>query len=149
MERTLVIVKPDAVQRGLIGPVITRLECRGLKIVAMKMIQIDEALAKRLYATHEGKPFFEGLISFITSAPVVVMVLEGKNAIEITRSTMGATDPAKADPGTIRADYALEIRRNLVHGSDGPETARTEIALFFDERELLSYQRDTERWISG
>jgi len=149
VERTLVIVKPDAVQRGLIGPVITRLECRGLKIVAMKMIQIDEALAKRLYATHEGKPFFEGLISFITSAPVVVMVLEGKNAIEITRSTMGATDPAKADPGTIRADYALEIRRNLVHGSDGPETARTEIALFFDERELLSYQRDTERWISG
>jgi len=147
MERTLVIVKPDAVQRGLTGPIITRLERRGLKIVAMKMIQIDEALAKRHYAVHEGKPFFEGLITYITSAPVVVMVVEGRNAIGITRSTMGATDPAKAAPGTIRADYSLEIGRNLVHGSDGPETARTEVALFFDEDEILSYRRDVDPWV--
>lgn len=147
MERTLVIIKPDAVQRGLIGEVISRLERRGLKIVAMKMIQMDEPLARTHYAVHEGKPFFEGLIQFITSAPVVVMVLEGENAIAITRNTMGGTDPAKAAPGTIRADLGLDVRRNLVHGSDGPETARTEIALFFQESEILSYQRDMDRWL--
>lgn len=147
MERTLVIVKPDAVQRGLIGPVITRLEQRGLRIVGLKMIQITPDLARRHYAIHEGKPFFDGLIRYITSAPVVVMVVEGTKAIEVVRATMGATNPAAAAPGTIRADYALEIGRNLVHGSDGPETAKTEIALFFAPEELLEYSRDTDRWI--
>lgn len=147
MERTLVIIKPDGVQRGLVGPIIARLERRGLKIVALKMIQIDEALARRHYGIHEGKPFFKGLISYILSGPVVVMVLEGRNAIEITRSTMGATNPAAAAPGTIRADFALEIGRNLVHGSDGPDTARTEVALFFDEDEILSWSRETDAWI--
>ena len=147
MERTLVIVKPDGVQRQLIGPIITRLEGRGLKIVALKMIRVSPDLARKHYAVHEGKAFFEPLIKYITSAPVVAMVAEGPHAIEVTRNTMGATNPVKAAPGTIRADYALEIGRNLVHGSDGPETAVAEIALWFAESEVLSYQRDADRWI--
>ena len=147
MERTLVIVKPDAVQRGLIGPIIARLERRGLRIVGLKMIQITHDLARKHYAIHEGRPFFDGLIRYITSAPVVVMVVEGTKAIEIVRATMGGTNPVAAAPGTIRADYGLEIGRNLVHGSDGPETAETEINLFFEAEELLQYSRDTDKWI--
>lgn len=147
MERTLIIVKPDAVQRGLIGRIVTRFERRGLRIAAMKLIHIDEALAQRHYAIHEGKPFYEPLIAYITSSPVVVMVLEGNDAIEIVRRTMGATNPAEAAPGTIRADFGLEIGRNLVHGSDGPDTAAFEVSLFFDEDEILSYDRDTDPWI--
>jgi nucleoside-diphosphate kinase len=147
LERTLVIIKPDGVQRGLIGPIITRLERRGLKITAMKMIQMDYDLAQRHYAIHEGKPFYERLLEYITSAPVVVMVVEGKEAIEVVRRTMGATNPMEAAPGTIRADYGLEIGLNLVHGSDGAETAAFEIPLFFNEDEILSYSRDTDRWI--
>jgi len=147
VERTLVIVKPDGVQRQLIGPIVTRLEQRGLKIVAMKMMQVSQDLARKHYAIHEGKPFFEPLIRYITSAPVVAMVVEGPNAIEITRNTMGATNPVKAAPGTVRADYALEIGRNLVHGSDGPETAAAEVALWFAKSEIVSYQRDVDRWI--
>ena len=147
VERTLVLIKPDGVQRGLVGAIIERLERRGLKIVGLKLVQVSEELARRHYAVHEGKPFFEGLIRYITSAPVVAMVLEGPNAIEITRATMGATHPAQAAPGTIRADYALEIGRNLVHGSDGPETARTEIALWFEPEELIEYERDVDRWV--
>ncbi len=147
MERSLVIIKPDGVQRGLIGAIISRLENRGLKIVAMKMIQMDEELARRHYAIHEGKPFFEGLIKYITSGPVVVMVVEGPRAVEIVRKTMGATNPADASPGTIRADFALEIGRNLIHGSDSLETAEREINLFFHPSEILSYTRDTDRWI--
>ena len=147
MERTLVIIKPDGVQRGLIGPIITRLERRGLKITALKMIQMDYDLAQRHYAVHEGKPFYERLLEYITSAPVVVMVVEGKEAIEVVRRTMGATNPMEASPGTIRADYGLEIGLNLVHGSDGAETAAFEIPLFFNEDEILSYSRDTDRWI--
>ena len=147
MERTLVIVKPDGVQRGLIGETISRLERRGLKIVAMRMIWMDTDLAKRLYGVHEGKPFFEKLITYITSGPVVVMVVEGKAVIEVVRRTLGATAPAEAAPGTIRADFALEVGRNLVHGSDSPETAAFEIPLFFREDEILSYARDTDRWI--
>jgi nucleoside-diphosphate kinase len=147
MERTLIIIKPDAVQRGLIGRIITRFERRGLRIAAMKLMHIDEALAKRHYAVHEGKPFYEPLIDYITSSPVVVMVLEGNQAIEIARRTMGATHPAEAAPGTIRADFGLEVGRNLVHGSDGPETARFEVALFFDEEEILSYDRNNDPWI--
>jgi nucleoside-diphosphate kinase len=147
LERTLVIIKPDAVQRGLVGPIVTRFERRGLRIVGMKLMQIDKALAERHYAIHEGKPFYEPLIRYITSAPVVVLVLEGNDAIEIVRRTMGATKPAEAAPGTIRADFGLEIGRNLVHGSDGPDTAAFEVPLFFAEEELLSYERDTDRWI--
>ena len=147
MERTLVIIKPDAVQRGLIGEIINRFERRGLRIAGMKLMHIDEALARRHYAIHEGKPFFEPLIQYITSSPVVVMVLEGNDAIEVVRHTMGATNPTEAAPGTIRADFGLEIGRNLVHGSDGSETAAFEVPLFFSESEVLSYERDTDRWI--
>ena len=147
MERTLIIIKPDGVQRGLMGEIIGRFERRGLRIAAMKMIWIDERLASEHYAIHQGKPFYEGLIAYITSSPVVVMVLEGNRAIEVARRTMGATAPAEAVPGTIRADFGLEIGRNLVHGSDGPETAAREVALFFDEEEILGWERDTDRWI--
>lgn len=147
MQRTLIIIKPDAVQRGLIGKIINRFERRGLRLAGLKLIHIDEALAQRHYAIHEGKPFYDSLIEYITSSPVVVMILEGNDAIEIARRTMGATNPAKAAPGTIRADFGLEIGRNLVHGSDGKDTAQFEVSLFFDEEELLSYNRDNDRWI--
>jgi nucleoside-diphosphate kinase len=147
MEQTLVIVKPDGVQRGLIGEIVGRFERRGLRVVAMKLMQITEDLAERHYAIHKGKPFYPGLIEYITSGPVVVMVWEGNGAIEIVRSTMGATRPADAAPGTIRADFGLEVGRNLVHGSDGLETAAFEIGLFFAPEEILAYTRDTDRWI--
>ncbi len=147
MDRTLIIVKPDGVQRGLVGEVIARFERRGLKIVGVKLLQIDESLARRHYAVHEGKPYFDSLIHHITSAPSVVMVLEGNNAIKVARRTMGSTDPSEAAPGTIRADYGLEMRRNLVHGSDSPSTAAMEISLFFGEGELVDWARDTDRWI--
>ena len=147
MERTLVIVKPDAVQRGLIGAVVERFERRGLRIVAMKMMCIGPKLACKHYGEHEGKPFYPGLISFITSGPVVVMVLEGNNAIAIARATMGSTNPTNAAPGSIRADFGAQTERNLVHGSDGPESAAREIACFFSDDEILDYQRDMDRWI--
>jgi nucleoside-diphosphate kinase len=147
MERTLVIIKPDGVQRGLIGEIISRLERRGLKVVAMKMIQISRELAAKHYGVHVGKPFYEGLVNYITSSPVVVMVVEGKGAIDLVRQTMGATNPLQAAPGTIRADLAVEIGRNLVHGSDGPETAAFELDLFFREDELVAWDRDVERWV--
>ena len=148
MERTLVIIKPDGVQRGLVGPILTRLERRGLRLAAMKLIQITPELAARHYHIHQGKPFYEALIDFITSGPVVVAVIEGQDAINTVRKTMGATNPAQAEPGTIRADYALEIGRNLVHGSDGGDTAAYEIPLFFTEAEILSYERAIDAWIN-
>jgi nucleoside-diphosphate kinase len=148
MERTLVIIKPDGVQRGLIGPILTRLERRGLRFAAMRLMQISPELAARHYAVHKGRPFYEGLLSFITSGPVVVAVVEGQNAITIVRETLGATNPAEAKPGTIRADFGLEIGRNLVHGSDGPETAAYEVALYFAEDEILSYERAIDGWIN-
>ncbi len=147
LQRTLIIIKPDAVQRGLIGEILGRFERRGLRIVAMKMIHIDRELAERHYAVHKDKPFFPGLINYITSSPVVVAVLEGTRAVEIVRATMGATDPLAASPGTIRGDLSVEIGRNLVHGSDSLETAENEIALFFEAEEILSYSRDNDRWI--
>jgi nucleoside-diphosphate kinase len=139
MQQTLVLLKPDAVERKLVGEIISRLEKRGLKIVAMKMIRMDEALAKRHYAIHEGKPFFEELVEFITSGPIVAAVFEGKDAVTEVRSVMGATDPADAAPGTIRADLAEDIGHNLIHGSDSEETAEKEIKLFFSEAEILDY----------
>jgi len=147
LEHTLVIIKPDAVQRRLTGEIITRFERRGLRIVGMKLMQIDEALARRHYAVHEGKSFYEPLIRYITASPVVVMALEGNDAIEVVRRTMGATNPAEAAPGTIRADFGMEIGRNLVHGSDGAETAAFEVPLFFTDEEIISYERDADRWI--
>jgi len=147
VERTLVIVKPDGVQRGLAGAITSRFERRGLRIAAMKLMQIPLDLAEQLYAVHKGKRFYEPLLQYITSGPVVVMVLEGRDVIETVRRTMGATNPAQAAPGTIRADFALETGRNLVHGSDSPETAAYEMPLFFGDEEILSYPRDTDRWI--
>lgn len=147
MERTLIIVKPDGVQRGLIGPIITRLEQRGLRIVAMKMIRMDQALARRHYAIHEGKPFYEPLVAYITSAPVVLLVIAGEGVVQMVRQTVGATDPAKAAPGTIRGDLGVTIGRNLIHASDSVENGHQEVALFFDEAELQSYERDVDRWI--
>ncbi|MDQ7028291.1 MAG: nucleoside-diphosphate kinase [Ardenticatenia bacterium] len=147
MERTLVIVKPDGVQRGLTGEVIRRLEQRGLKVIALKMLHVSRELAERHYAVHKGKPFYEPLIEYITSSPVVVMVVEGKAAIRVVRKTVGATNPADAEPGTIRADYALEIGRNIVHASDAPETAEAEIAIWFRAEELCPYERSLDTWI--
>ena len=147
MERTLILVKPDAVQRGLIGEVLGRLEARGLRIVGLRLMHVDEALARRHYAEHDGKPFFAGLVDYITSSPLVAAVLEGPDAIAAARQTMGATRPTEAAPGTIRGDLGLEVGRNLVHGSDGPESAAREIALFFGEEPLPSWNRDTDRWI--
>ena len=147
-QRTLVLAKPDALQRGLASTIIARLEARGLKIVALKLIQIDRELAQRHYQAHVDKPFFASLVEFITSAPVIAMVVQGKNSVELVRQTMGETDPARAQPGTIRGDLGLDIGRNLVHGSDSPEAARQEIALFFDEKEILDYSRDVDPWIT-
>lgn len=148
LQRTLIIVKPDAVQRGLIGPILSRFEQKGLRIAALKLMQIDRQLAERHYAVHQGKPFYEGLVAFISSAPVVVGVLEGPDAIAATRTIMGATNPVTADPGSIRGLYALEIGQNLIHGSDSPETAAYEIDLYFHPGDIVSYRRDVDRWIS-
>lgn len=145
-ERTLVLVKPDGVQRLLVGRILGRFEERGLKIVGLKLVRVDRSLAERHYAVHKGKPFFEGLLAFITSSPLVAMVLEGPQAIAVVRSMVGATRPAEAAPGTIRGDLALETAQNLIHASDGPETATTEVALWFAADELLAYDREVDRW---
>ena len=147
MEQTLVLIKPDGVQRSLIGEIVTRLERRGLKLRGMKFMQMTRELASVHYEAHIGKPFYDGLVGYITSGPIVAMVWEGKDAIQIVRTTMGATNAAAAAPGTIRGDFAVEIGRNLVHGSDGPESAAREVALFFQEAELVAWPRETDRWI--
>ena len=147
MERTLVLVKPDGVQRGLIGPIISRLEQRGLKLVGMKLMQVDDALARRHYEEHVDRPFFGGLVDFITSGPVVAMAWESNGAVEAVRATMGQTNPTTSPPGTIRGDLGLDIGRNLVHGSDSPESAQRELSLFFSESELLDYERANDLWI--
>jgi nucleoside-diphosphate kinase len=147
LERTLIIIKPDGVERALIGPIISRFERRGLKLVGMKMMQVSDELARKHYAVHEGKPFFEPLIEYITSAPVVVVVLEGPDAIRIARNTIGVTKPGEATPGSIRGDFGMMVGRNLVHGSDSPENGAAEISLWFDESELLDYERVIDRWI--
>jgi nucleoside-diphosphate kinase len=146
-ERTLVLAKPDAMQRGLAGEIIRRLEQRGLKIVAMKLMQIDEGLARRHYAEHEGKPFFPGLVDYITSAPVVAMVFDGPSAVQAVRSAIGSTNPAEATPGSIRGDFALERGKNLVHASDSVESGQREVALFFAPGELIDWSRDSDSWI--
>ena len=140
-------MKPDAMQRGLAGEILSRLERRGLRIAALRLFQMDEAMARRHYGEHEGKPFYEGLISYITACPIIAAVLEGSDAVEVVRRTVGATNPAEAEAGTIRGDLALETGRNLIHGSDSPESAKREIALFFREDELHSYPRDVDRWL--
>jgi nucleoside-diphosphate kinase len=142
-----VIIKPDGVQRGLTGEIIARLERRGLRLVALKMMRVSRDLAERHYAIHQGKSFYEPLVNYITSDPVIVLVMEGNKAIEAVRQTVGATNPTAAAPGTIRADFALEIGRNLIHASDGPETAAFELGLWFKPEELMDWKRDGERWV--
>ena len=145
-ERTLVLVKPDGVQRLLAGRIIGRFEERGLKIVGLKLLHVDRALAERHYAIHRERPFFAGLVAFITSSPLVALALEGPNAIAVVRSMVGATRPNEAAPGTIRGDFALETAQNLIHASDGPETATAELAMWFRPEELVDYPRDIDRW---
>lgn len=146
-ERTFVMLKPDAVQRCLVGEIIQRLERSGLTLVAMKFMQMSEELAKRHYAEHEGKPFYDKLVSYITSGPVVPMVWEGANAVDLVRKLLGATDPQEAAAGTIRSDYGQEIGRNIIHGSDSKSSAEREISLFFTDSELISYSRIDEEWV--
>ncbi len=146
-ERTLVLCKPDAVQRGLVGRVISRLEEKGVKIVGLKMMEVDEALARRHYQEHVQKPFFSDLVSFITSSPVVALAVEGENAVEVVRSLMGATNPQKAVPGTIRGDFGLSLTKNLVHGSDSLASAERELALFFSAEELCAYPLAVGPWV--
>ena len=148
MERSLVILKPDAVQRGLVGAILGRLEQRGLKIIGMKLIHMDRDLAERHYADHKGKSFFAGTVEYITSGPVVVLVIAGENVIQMIRNTVGATNPLNAAPGTIRGDYAVTIGRNLIHASDSPENGEKELKNFFREDELLQdFVRSTDPWI--
>lgn len=148
-EQTLVLVKPDGVQRSLIGEVIGRFERRGLQLVALKLLRMNRALAEQHYAEHVAKPFFDGLVRFITAAPVVAMVWEGPDAVSLVRATMGATDPRNAAPGTIRGDHALSIGANVVHGSDSPGRAAEEIALFFQPAELVSWDPALAGWLTG
>jgi len=147
MERSLVLIKPDAVQRALTGQIISRLERKGLKIAAMKMLHMDRGLAERHYAVHKGKPFFDDLVGFITSGPLIAIVFQGENAVQVIRQMMGETDPVKATAGTIRGDFGIDIGHNLVHGSDSPENASEEIDLFFSAKEILDYRRELDTWI--
>ncbi len=149
IQQTLVLIKPDAVQRGLVGEIISRFERKGLKVVALKMLHMDEALAKRHYAIHEGKSFFAQLVAFITSSPLVAIVFEGAEAVEVVRRLIGETNPLQATPGTIRGDFGLDVGHNLIHGSDSEENASGEIELFFSPGKLLGYQREVDKWITG
>ena len=147
MDRTLVLIKPDGVQRGLMGEVITRLEQRGLRLVGAKFMQVSQELAETHYAIHKGKPFYDGLIAYITSAPVMAMVWEGPNAIAAVRQTMGATRPTEAAPGSVRHDFALEVGRNITHASDSVENGQAEVSLWFTEQELVDWVRANDPWI--
>ena len=148
-QRTLVLIKPDGVQRGLVGEIIRRLENRGLMLIALDLRQVSTAFAEQHYAVHKGKPFYNGLVKYITSAPLVAMVWEGTEAIKAVRQTVGATNPLEAAPGTIRHDLALLTSRNLIHASDSPETAEAEIKLWFKDENIVAWQRDHENWVSG
>jgi nucleoside-diphosphate kinase len=147
VERTLVLVKPDGVQRGLIGEVISRLERRGLRLVGAKFMQVSQALAETHYAIHKGKPFYDGLIRYITSAPVMAMVWEGPNAVAAVRQTMGSTKPTEAAPGSLRHDFALQVGRNLTHASDSPENGSLEVSLWFEPDQLVDWSRSVDPWI--
>ena len=147
MQRTLILIKPDGVQRGLIGPIVERFERRGLKLVGMKFMQMSRELAERHYAIHQGKPFYDSLVNYITSGPIVAMAWEGKGVVLTARKMMGATNPQNAEPGTIRGDFAVDMGMNVVHGSDSPESAERELGIFFKPEELVSWDRSNERWI--
>ena len=147
MERTLILIKPDAMQRGLAGDILARFERRGLRLAALRLLKVDRATAQEHYAEHVGKPFFRGLVRYITSSPIIAAVYEGTNAVAAARQLMGSTRPTEATPGTIRADFGLEVGRNLVHGSDSVTSARREIAIFFPGERLLTWKRDIDPWV--
>lgn len=147
IERTFVMIKPDGVQRGLVGSIISRFEQKGLKLVGLKFMHASECLLRQHYAEHEGRPFFEPLVKYVQSGPVVAMVLEGPDAIKVGRLLIGTTDPSKSPPGTIRGDLALQTRKNLIHGSDSSESAQREIELWFGQRELVGWEKDSDKWL--
>tara|TARA_B100001750_G_scaffold54740_1_gene41642 strand:- start:2783 stop:3226 length:444 start_codon:yes stop_codon:yes gene_type:complete len=147
MEKSLILLKPDSIQRSLVGPIISKIEQKGIKIVGIRMLQVDENLAKQHYHIHEGKPFFTNLIEFITSAPIIAIVFEAPNCVSQIRSIVGATDPSEANPGTIRGDLASTIDANLIHASDSIESAEYESELFFPNNEIFDYQKDIEKWL--
>lgn len=147
MERTFLAIKPDAVQRGLVGEIIGRFEAKGFKLIGLKLMQVSRETAENHYGEHKGKPFFDGLVSFITSSPIVAMAWEGKGVVLTARKMMGATNPQNAEPGTIRGDFAVDMGMNVVHGSDSPESAERELGIFFKPEELVSWDRSNERWI--
>ncbi|MHA1302443.1 MAG: nucleoside-diphosphate kinase [Candidatus Heimdallarchaeaceae archaeon] len=147
MEREFVMIKPDGVQRGLVGEVISRIEQVGLKIIGLKMLQLSKEMAEEHYQVHKGKPFYEGLIEYITSGPVVAMVVEGKEAVKLTRKLVGATNPIDAVPGSIRGDYAIDIGRNIIHAGDSPENAEIEYKIYFSEEEFVQYSKINEKWL--
>jgi nucleoside-diphosphate kinase len=147
MQRTLIIFKPDCVQRRLVGQILGRFESKGLRVAALKMIRVDRALGEKHYAEHQGKPFFNGLIEFITGGPVVVGVLEGNEAVSVVRAMLGATSGVAAAPGTVRGDFSISKQNNLIHGSDSPESAQREIALWFQSHELIEYAIEGSRWV--
>ncbi len=149
MQRTLILLKPDCVQRRLVGALLKRFEQKGLRLAAMKLVRADRGLAEKHYAVHKGKPFYESLVQFITSGPTVALVLEGRDAVAVARALMGPTDGAKAPPATIRGDYAISTQNNLVHGSDSPENAAAEIALWFRPQELIDYSPVDAAWVAG
>ena len=149
MQRTLILLKPDCVQRRLVGTVVERFERKGLRLVGLKLVQASRELAEKHYAVHKGKPFYDSLLQFLTSGPTLALVLEGREAVAVARNLIGATDGAKAPPGTIRGDYALSVQNNLIHGSDSPETASAEIALWFKPDELVSWQPADNAWVAG
>ncbi|MFQ5887088.1 MAG: nucleoside-diphosphate kinase [Candidatus Hydrothermarchaeales archaeon] len=149
MEKTFFMVKPDGVARGLVGEVVSRIESKGLKITAMKMVHVDDVLAMKHYEEHKEKNFFDSLVSFITASPSIAMVVEGEDAIQVVRTLVGKTDPQEAQPGTIRGDFGLSTPNNIVHASDSKESAKREIALFFDPSEIFEYDRSDEGWVYG
>ncbi|MBG92579.1 MAG: nucleoside-diphosphate kinase [Chloroflexi bacterium] len=147
MEQTLILIKPDAMQRGIAFEILARLERRGLKLAGLRLLQVEQPMAERHYAEHEGKPFFAGLVSYITSSPIIAAVFEGTNAVSAARQTIGSTNPTESSPGTIRGDFGLEIGRNLIHGSDSVESAEREIEIFFEGQPVIQWKKDTDKWI--
>lgn len=147
METTLILIKPDGVQRSLSGEIIQRLERSGLKITGLKLLHVDEALAKKHYAEHDGKPFFNDLVEYICSAPIIALAISGPNAVQKSRTLIGKTNPLESEPGTIRGDFGLEISRNLIHGSASTEDAEREVSIFFEKNEIISYKKSTDNWV--
>ena len=147
MEQTLILIKPDAMQRGLAFDILSRLERRGLQLAGLRLLQVEQSMAEKHYAEHEGKPFFAGLVSYITSSPIIAAVFEGTNAVSAARQTIGSTNPTESSPGTIRGDFGLEIGRNLIHGSDSVESANREISIFFEDQPIIEWKKDTDKWI--